>query len=53
MERPADKSRESESGSFRNPPLHINVQVHISSDATPHQIEQIFASMAKHLQHRE
>ncbi len=33
----------------RPPGLQINVQVHISSDATPEQIEQIFASMAKHL----
>lgn len=32
-----------------SPALHINVQVHISSDATPEQIDQIFASMAKHL----
>ena len=31
------------------PSLHIDVQVHISPDATPEQIEQIFSSMAKHL----
>lgn len=32
-----------------SPSLHIDVQVHIPSDATPEQIDAIFASMAKHL----
>jgi len=31
------------------PSLHIDVQVHIDSTATSEQIDQIFASMAKHL----
>jgi hypothetical protein len=31
------------------PTLHIDVQVHIAADATVAQIDQIFASMAKHL----
>lgn len=31
------------------PSININIQVHISPDATPEQIEQIFASMARHL----
>lgn len=31
------------------PSLHIDVQVHIDSSATSEQIDQIFASMAKHL----
>lgn len=31
------------------PSLHIDIQIHIASDASPDQIEQIFASMAKHL----
>lgn len=31
------------------PNLHIDVQVHVSADASPEQIDQIFASMAKHL----
>jgi hypothetical protein len=35
-----------------SPALHINIQVHISSDATPDQIDQIFSSMAKHLYKR-
>ena len=31
------------------PDLHLDIQIHISSDATAQQIDQIFASMAKHL----
>ena len=31
------------------PSLHVDIQVHISPDATTDQIDQIFASMAKHL----
>ncbi len=31
------------------PELSLSIQVHISPDATPEQIEQIFACMAKHL----
>ena len=31
------------------PGIAINVQIHISADASPDQIEQIFASMAKHI----
>ncbi len=31
------------------PSLHIDIQVHISPDATPEQIDKIFESMAKHL----
>lgn len=31
------------------PSLHIDVQVHISSEASAEQIDQIFASMARHL----
>lgn len=31
------------------PQLHIDIQIHISPDASPDQIDQIFASMAKHL----
>jgi hypothetical protein len=32
-----------------SPSLHIDIQIHIASDATLEQIDQIFASMAKHL----
>lgn len=31
------------------PSVHIDIQVHISSDASPEQIDKIFESMAKHL----
>jgi len=31
------------------PDLNINIQIHISSDATSEQIEKIFEAMAKHL----
>ena len=34
------------------PTVHIDIQVHIDSSATVEQIEQIFASMAKHLYRR-
>lgn len=33
----------------KNPSLHIDIQIHISPEATPEQIDQIFASMGKHL----
>lgn len=36
-----------------SPSLHIDVQIHIDSSASSEQIEQIFASMAKHLYGRE
>lgn len=32
-----------------DPSLHIDVQIHIDANATPEQIDQIFASMSKHL----
>jgi hypothetical protein len=36
--------------SVGNPPdIHINIQVHISPESTPEQIEKIFESMAKYL----
>jgi hypothetical protein len=47
------RERENSSGSQgqrQQPPgININLQVHISADATPDQIDQIFASMAKHI----
>ena len=33
----------------REPSLHIDVQVHIDATASAEQIDQVFASMAKHL----
>ena len=35
------------------PSMNINLQIGISADATPEQIDQIFSSMAKHLYGRE
>lgn len=35
--------------STNHPDLHIDLQIHISPDSTPEQIDAIFASMAKHL----
>ena len=34
---------------YSRPDLHIDLQIHISPDSTPEQIDTIFASMAKHL----
>ena len=31
------------------PSVHINLQIHVSSDATPDQIDKIFESMATHI----
>jgi len=31
------------------PAIHLNVQIHLTSDASTNQIDQLFASMAKHL----
>jgi hypothetical protein len=33
----------------KGPDVNINLQIHISADASSDQIDQIFASMAKHL----
>lgn len=35
------------------PAVHIDIQIHISSDAKPEQIDQVFASMAKHLYNKK
>ena len=35
------------------PSIHIDVQIHIDSSATPEQIDKIFASMARYLYRRE
>lgn len=36
-------------GRGRSPTMHIDIQIHISPQATPEQIDTIFASMSKHL----
>jgi hypothetical protein len=33
------------------PNVHLDIQIHIPADASVEQIDQIFASMAKHLYH--
>lgn len=47
-EKPQKTSSTSPNG-FAGIPLNVNVQVHISADATSQQIDQIFKSMRKHL----
>ena len=46
-----NKDSDGQSGSPRpnGPSIHLNIQIHISPDMTPSQIDQVFASMAKHL----
>jgi hypothetical protein len=41
-----------EAASPSAPGVHINLEVHISADSTPDQIDTIFASMAKHIYKR-
>ena len=38
---------------INSPSLHIDIQIHIDSSASAEQIDQVFASMAKHLYGRE
>jgi hypothetical protein len=47
------QEREKEQSRRAAPGININLQVHISADATPDQIDQIFASMAKHIYPRD
>jgi hypothetical protein len=42
-------ARESEPKGLPNASLHIDIQIHISPESSPQQIDQIFESMAKHL----
>ena len=39
-------------GNDEAPSVHINLQIHVSSDATPDQIDKIFESMATHIYRR-
>lgn len=48
-EEPTAKEKEPLVFSGTVPSIHIDIQIHISPDAQPDQIDQIFASMAKHL----
>ena len=40
---------EEQQGGDDAPSVHINLQIHVSSDATPDQIDKIFESMATHI----
>lgn len=42
-------NQEDASNAPRTPGVSINLEIHISSDATPDQIDKIFESMAKHI----
>jgi hypothetical protein len=46
---PAATAHSSTHAGVASPSLHIDIQVHISPESTPEQIDKIFASMAKHL----
>jgi hypothetical protein len=46
---PAGPAQATPPQSRGGPSVHIDIQVHISPEANADQIEQIFASMAKHL----
>jgi hypothetical protein len=48
-----DEKPNQSGGTSDGPGVYINLQVHVSSDATPDQIDQIFASMAKHIYRKE
>jgi hypothetical protein len=42
-----------ENSELRTPSIHIDIQIHIDSQASADQIDQVFASMAKHLYKRD
>lgn len=41
------------SHTFTEPQVHIDINIHIDSSASPEQIDQVFASMARHLYPRQ
>jgi hypothetical protein len=53
--KPKEQILENQAGSandsslLKEPSIHIDIQIHISPDASAEQIEQVFANMAKHL----
>ena len=53
VEQPKHNASSTNHTQTHNPEVHVNVQVHISSDATNEQIEKIFESMGKHLFNRK
>ena len=44
----AEKVREGED-TYTRPSVHIDLQIHISPEASPEQVDQVFASMRRHL----
>jgi hypothetical protein len=46
---PAAPQAQPQRPSLATPALHIDIQIHISPESTPQQIDKIFESMAKHL----
>lgn len=51
-EEPSSMVHDAKRGSHVGPDVNINLQIHISADASADQIEQIFASIAKHIYRR-
>jgi hypothetical protein len=51
--RGAVQNSQQEGQKSETPELHINLQIHISSDSSADQIDQIFASMSKHIYRRD
>ncbi|WP_173053887.1 DUF5343 domain-containing protein [Candidatus Nitrotoga sp. AM1P] len=47
--RPSAQPVNSDARNSHNPSVHIDIQIHISPEASTDQIDQIFKSMAKHL----
>ena len=50
---PSPEATRQVTNNLSEPSVHIDVQIHIDSNASPEQIDQIFASMARHLYGRE
>ena len=48
-----DQDKSSQVNPTFSPELNINIQIHISSDAEPKQIDKIFENMAKYLFNRD
>ena len=51
-ELPSTQTEQSSSGETK-PTVHLNLQIHVDSSATPELIDQIFSSMARHLYDRK
>lgn len=49
----SEEKSEGQRGDRYEPTVHIDLQIHLSPEVTPEQIDQMFASMAKHLYRHE